>query len=166
MPNGIYSAAAGMAAQQTKLDAIANDLANSSTVGYKSVRIGFKDLLYGVEQGVAVGSGAAAIDIGRSQTQGTLQASEDPLAVAIQGDGFFQVKRADGSDALTRNGQFQLDSNGSLVPIPGEQLVPPIKVPAGTDPSDVVIGGDGTVTAKGQNIGAIKIVTVPAPDAL
>src|SRR5215468_4803109 len=104
MPNGIYSAAAGMAAQQTKLDAIANDLANSSTTGYKSVRVGFKDLLYGAEQGVAVGSGA------------------------IDGAGFFQVKRADGSAALTRNGQFSLDANGALVTSTGEQLDPPIKV--------------------------------------
>jgi flagellar basal-body rod protein FlgG len=166
MPNGIYSAAAGMAAQQTKLDAIANDLANASTTGYKSVRIGFRDLLYGAEQGVPVGSGAAAVDIGRSQAQGVLQASDDPLSLAIDGDGYFQVKRADGSTALTRAGQLQLDANGSLVTITGEQLVPPIKVAAGTDPKDVVIGADGTVTVKGANIGAIKLVTVPAPDAL
>jgi flagellar basal-body rod protein FlgG len=166
MPNGIYSAAAGMAAQQTKLDAIANDLANASTTGYKSVRIGFKDLLYGAEQGVAVGSGAAAVDLGRSQAQGVMQASDDPLSVAIDGAGFFQVKRADGSAALTRNGQFTLDANGSLVSATGEQLDPPIKVPAGTQPSDVTIASDGTVTVKSQTIGQIKLVTVPAPDAL
>src|SRR3954447_7111424 len=104
MPNGIYSAAAGMAAQQSRLDAIANDLANSSTTGYKSQRVGFRDLLYGSDQGVAVGSGSAAIDIGRSLAQGTFEPSDDPLAVAIEGPGYFQVRRADGSSALTRNG--------------------------------------------------------------
>jgi flagellar basal-body rod protein FlgG len=166
MPNGIYSAAAGMAAQQTKLDAIANDLANASTTGYKSVRVGFKDLLYGAEQGVAVGSGAAAVEIGRSQVQGVMQPSDDPLSVAIDGAGYFQVKRADGSAALTRNGQLQLDANGSLVISTGEQLDPPIKVPAGTQPSDVTIASDGTVTVGNQAIGQIKLVTVPAPDAL
>jgi flagellar basal-body rod protein FlgG len=166
MPNGIYSAAAGMAAQQTKLDAIANDLANASTTGYKSVRVGFKDLLYGAEQGVAVGSGAAAVDLGRSQAQGVMQPSDDPLSVAIDGAGFFQVKRADGSAALTRNGQFTLDANGSIVTSTGEQLDPPIKVPSGTQPSDVTIASDGTVTVKSQTIGQIKLVTVPAPDAL
>ena len=67
MPNGIYSAAAGMAAQQSRLDAIANDLANASTTGYKSERIGFRDLL-----GQA---GTAIVDLGRSQAQGVLQPS-------------------------------------------------------------------------------------------
>jgi flagellar basal-body rod protein FlgG len=166
MPNGIYSAAAGMAAQQTKLDAIANDLANASTTGYKSVRVGFKDLLYGAEQGVAVASGAAAVELGRSQAQGVMQPSDDPLSIAIDGTGFFQVKRADGSAALTRNGQFSLDANGSLVTVTGEQLDPPIKVPAGTQPSDVTIAADGTVTVENQTVGQIKLVTVPAPDAL
>lgn len=166
MPNGIYSAAAGMAAQQSRLDAIANDLANSSTAGYKSQRIGFRDLLYGSDQGVAVGSGAAAIDIGRSLAQGTFEPSEDPLAVAIEGPGFFQVRRADGTTALTRSGQFQLDANGSLVTITGEQLVPPIKVPAGTQPEKISIGQDGAVTVAGTPVGRITLVTVPAPTSL
>src|SRR6185437_11568955 len=101
MPNGIYSAAAGMAAQQSRLDAIANDLANANTVGYKAERIGFRDLLYGTDLGVDVGSGSAALNIGRSQAQGTLEPSDDPLALAIDGPGYFQVKRADGTNALT-----------------------------------------------------------------
>src|SRR3954468_11230401 len=97
--NGIYSAAAGMAAQQSRLDAIANDLANTSTTGYKAERVGFRDLLDG--------AGSATVDLGRTLAQGVMQPSDDPLSVAIEGPGFFQVRRQDGSNALTRNGQFQ-----------------------------------------------------------
>lgn len=166
MANGIYSAAAGMAAQQARLDAIANDIANESTTGYKAERIGFRDLLYGTEDGVAVGTGAAAVDAGRSQAQGVLHASDNPLALAIEGPGYFQVKGAGGTTALTRDGDFQLDANGSLVTSTGEQLVPPVRVPKGTQPQDVKIAADGTVTVGTQTIGAIKLVNVPAPAGL
>jgi flagellar basal-body rod protein FlgG len=166
MANGIYAAAAGMAAQQVRLDAIANDLANSGTFGYKSERVGFRDLLYGAEQGVAVGSGSAAVDLGRSDVQGTIGDGGSPLSLALSGPGYFQVKRLDGSQALTRNGAFALDSQGRLVTSDGEQLVPPIRVPAGTQPKDVVIATDGAVTVKGKSIGAIKLVDVPAPNDL
>jgi flagellar basal-body rod protein FlgG len=166
MANGIYSAAAGMAAQQTRLDAIANDLANVSTTGYKSERVGFRDLVYGVEQGVAVGSGSAAVDAGRSFATGSIEDSSNPLSLAIEGPGFFQVKRPDGTTALTRAGNFQLDANGSLVTTDGDQLVPPIKVPKGTQPGDVSIASNGTVTVAGKSVGAIKLVDVPAPNAL
>ena len=104
MADGIYAAAAGMAAQQTRMDAIANDLANADTPGYKSERVAFKDLVYGREGNVAVGSGAAAIDAGRSTTQGTVSDSTDPLDLAIDGPGFFQIRRPDGTVGLTRDG--------------------------------------------------------------
>jgi flagellar basal-body rod protein FlgG len=157
-----------MAAQQSRLDAIANDLANANTAGYKSERIGFRDLLYGTDLGVEVGSGSAAIDIGRSQAQGTLEPSDDPLALAIDGPGYFQVKRADGTNALTRAGQFALDAAGNIVTPGGEMLVPPIKVPAGTDPKDITVGSDGTVTVGvgNQPVGRIVLMNVPAPTSL
>jgi flagellar basal-body rod protein FlgG len=161
--NGIYSAAAGMAAQQVRLDVIANSLANAGTFGYKSERIGFKDLLYGAEGGVAVGSGAAAVDAGRSDAQGALGSSANPLSLAIDGPGYFRVKRSDGTTALTRNGAFQLDAKGALVTASGEQLVPPIRLPRGTQPRDVTIGTDGTVMLAGKTVGTIRLVTVPAP---
>jgi flagellar basal-body rod protein FlgG len=164
--NGIYAAAAGMAAQQVRLDVIANSLANAGTFGYKSERIGFRDLLYGAEGGVAVGSGSAAVDAGRSDAQGTLGTSDNPLSLAISGPGYFQVKRADGTLALTRNGAFQLDAKGSLVTASGEQLVPPIRLPAGTQPHDVTIATDGTVSLAGKTVGSIRLFTVPAPGAL
>ncbi|HET6175190.1 MAG TPA: flagellar hook-basal body protein [Gaiellales bacterium] len=166
MANGIYSAAAGMAAQQVRLDAIANDLANANTFGYKSERVGFKDLLYGAEQGVPVGSGTAAVDAGRSDAQGALGSSGNPLSLAISGPGYFSVRRADGTTALTRNGSFQLDATGALVTTSGEHLVPPIRVPRGTQPSDVTIATDGTVQLAGRTIGRIRLVTVTAPSQL
>jgi flagellar basal-body rod protein FlgG len=156
--NGIYSAAAGMAAQQSRLDAVANDLANTNTTGYKSERVGFRDLLDG--------AGSKVVDLGRTLVQGVLQPSDDPLSVAIDGPGFLQVRRADGTTALTRNGQLQLDARGSLVTGTGEQLVPPITFPAGTQPGDVTIAGDGTVSAAGRTVGQIRLLDVPAPEGL
>jgi flagellar basal-body rod protein FlgG len=166
MADGIYAAASGMVAQQTRIDAIANDLANADTPGYKSQRVAFKDLVYGSEGGVAVGSGAAAVDAGRSSAEGGLQSTGDPLNVAIAGPGFFQIRRIDGSTGLTRDGGFQLDASGGLVTTNGENLVPPITVPKGIQPDQVSIGQDGTVTAGGRTIGKIQVVNVPAPGAL
>jgi flagellar basal-body rod protein FlgG len=166
MADGIYAAAAGMAAQQTRMDAIANDLANADTPGYKSERVAFKDLVYGREGNVAVGSGAAAIDAGRSTTQGTVSDSTDPLDLAIDGPGFFQIRRPDGTVGLTRDGSFELDASGSLVTSQGERLVPPITVPKGTQPSDVSISQSGAVTVAGRIVGQITLANVPSPGGL
>jgi len=164
---GIFSAAAGMAADQARLDSIANDLANVNTDGYKEVRLGFRDLVYAQQdQKVWIGSGAAAVDAGRNFSEGALRQVDDPLSLAIDGPGFFKVRRADGSTALTRNGDFRLDANQRLVTANGELLDPPITLPKGTSPDDVTIGTDGAVTAKGTRIGTITIVNVPAPTGL
>lgn len=172
MLEGLYSAAAGMAAQQQRIDGVANDLANTSTPGYKHVRIGFRDLLYskqgnGAGDTVMAGSGSAADFIGRSQGQGSLQSTDQPLDVAVQGPGWFRVKLADGSTALTRDGGLRLDTEGRLATKDGALLDPQIKVPAGTAAQDVSIGPDGTVrVGDGRALGRIQLVTVPAPDGL
>lgn len=166
MANGIYAAAAGMAAQQTRIDAIANDLANSDTTGYKTQQVGFADVLYGSEGGIAVGGGSEAINLGPGMKQGPLAASDNPLAVAINGSGFIQTRSSDGSTTLTRNGDLQLDAAGSLVTSDGNQLVPPIKVPAGTTPTNITISANGTVSAHGKTIGQIQLVSVTAPSGL
>jgi len=169
---GLYSAAAGMAAQQQRIDGVANDLANASTTGYKHVRVGFRDLLYDAQGGAAgptvlAGAGAAAGFVGRSQEQGALQTTGQPLDVAIQGPGFFQVTRPDGSLALTRDGSLRLDATGRLTTADGNVLQPPIVVPRGTTPDQLSIAGDGTVRiATGRALGRIELVTVPAPDGL
>ncbi len=170
MLEGLYSAAAGMEAQQAQLDAIGNDLANESTTGYKAERVGFSDLLYNeVDQAgtaTAVGAGASARLIGRNRSQGALQETGRPLDLAIEGEGYFKVKRPDGTVALTRNGTFGVDGNGQIVNAEGNPLDPPITLPRGTSPEEVSISPDGTVSAGKHKLGRIELVTVPAPDQL
>jgi flagellar basal-body rod protein FlgG len=166
MTGGIYTAAAGLAAQQALLDSLSNDIANVNTPGYRPGRVAFTDLLYQQEGGVSVGSGVGLTDLGRSATQGSLQPSTNPLAVAIEGPGFLQVKRSDGTVALTRAGDLQVDSEGTLVTPSGNPVEPRIQLPKGTDPAKVVIGEDGTVNADGQVIGKIAVVDVVAPNGL
>jgi len=171
MFEGMYAAAAGMSAQQQQLAAISNDLANSSTTGYKSERVGFRDLLYSEvnQAGTAttVGAGAAAEVLGRNQSQGAIQGTDNPLDLAIEGAGYFTVKRPNGSVALTRDGAFELNGRGQLTTSEGDLLDPPITLPAGVSPSDVTINSDGTVTAAGgRALGRITLVNVSSPDHL
>jgi flagellar basal-body rod protein FlgG len=165
---GLYTAAAGMAAQERRLDAVSNDIANVNTAGYKKVRIGFRDLVYQADgpSGVRTGAGAAITQLGRGSQQGALQPTGQPLDLAIQGDGFFQVRRADGTIALTRAGNFLPDGSGRIVNPNGEELVPPITIPRGTDIEDIAIAADGTVSVAGRRVGQIQLVTVPAPNGL
>jgi flagellar basal-body rod protein FlgG len=170
MLEGLYSAAAGMSAQQQQLDAIGDDLANASSTGYRSERVAFSDLLYnavdiaGTE--TSTGAGASAQVIGRSQSQGSIQETGQPLNLAIEGDGYFQVKLPGGQIALTRNGNFGVDANGAIVDSEGNPLSPPIKLPAGASPAEVSISSNGTVTAGKRTLGQIKLVDVAAPDHL
>jgi flagellar basal-body rod protein FlgG len=171
MLEGLYSAAAGMAAQQERIDGVSNDLANVSTTGYKHVRVGFRDLLYSAQgpaagKGVKAGAGAAAAIVGRGQQQGPLQTTGQPLDVAIAGQGFIEVRRPDGSTALTRDGNLRLDASGRLTTADGDLVQPPITVPKGTSPDDISIAADGTVSAGNRALGRIRLVTVPAPDGL
>ncbi|MGA9284847.1 MAG: flagellar hook-basal body protein [Solirubrobacteraceae bacterium] len=170
MLEGLYSAAAGMAAQQEQLDAIANDLANVSSTGYQSERVGFKDLLYNAVDMAGsetdIGAGASAQVIGRSQVQGSIKETGDPLNLAIEGPGYFQVKLANGQVGLTRDGDLGLDAGGSLVGPEGSRLEPPIKLPVGVSASQVKIAPDGTVTVGKRTIGQIKLMTVASPDHL
>jgi flagellar basal-body rod protein FlgG len=170
MLEGLFSAAAGMEAQQLQLDAVSNDLANLSTDGYKAERVAFGDLLYnrvdvaGTETGA--GAGAEASIVGRDEAQGALEQTGDPLDLAIDGDGYFQVTRANGSLALTRDGAFGVDGAGEIVDAEGNRLHPPIMLPKGTAAGDLRIAQDGTVTAAGKRLGRIELVTVPAPGHL
>jgi flagellar basal-body rod protein FlgG len=165
MLEGLNTAAAGMAAQQQRLDAVANDLANANTTGYKHQRVGFRDLVYeqtgrSSAQGVRTGSGAAAVDAGRAFTQGSLQRTDRPLDVAIQGEGFLRVRLADGREALTRDGGLHIDGNRRLTTSTGALVQPAITVPAGVAEDQLSIGPDGTVLAAGRRIGRLDLVTV------
>jgi flagellar basal-body rod protein FlgG len=170
MLEGLYSAATGMEAQQEQLNAISNDLANLSTNGYKSERVAFKDLLYNpVEMAGTLstdGSGASTQVIGRSESQGTITETGNPLNMAIEGPGYFEVTLANGQKALTRDGDFSADAGGTLVNAEGNRLSPPIKLPAGVSPSEVSISSDGTVSAGTRKLGQVKLVTVTSPEHL
>jgi flagellar basal-body rod protein FlgG len=172
MLEGLRTAAAGMKAQQFKLDAVSNDLANANTTGYKRLRVGFSDLLY--EQGgrptisgeAQVGTGSRAVSGGRTFEQGNLQQTGKPTDVAIQGPGFIRVKLADGRDALTRDGNLHIDSDRKLVTSFGGTVSPEIKFAEGVAESDISIGRDGTVMAKGQAVGRIQLANVRSPQNL
>ena len=154
-----------MAAQQQRMDAVANDLANANTTGYKHQRVGFRDLVYdqtgrSSAQGVRTGSGAAAVDAGRAFAQGTLQRTDRTLDVAIQGEGFLRIRLADGRDALTRDGGLHIDGNRRLTTSTGAFVQPAITVPEGVGDDQISIGPDGTVLAAGNRIGRLDVVTV------
>jgi flagellar basal-body rod protein FlgG len=171
MLSGLNTAAAGMAAQQQRLDAVANDLANANTTGYKHQRVGFRDLMYdqtgrSSAQGVRTGSGAAAVDAGRAFAQGVLQRTDRPLDVAIQGEGFFRVRLADGREALTRDGGLHIDGNRRLTTSTGALVQPAITVPEGTAEDEISIGADGTVLAAGTRIGKLDVLTVRSAQGL
>ena len=166
MTGGLYTAAAGLQAQQAMLDSISSDIANVDTPGYRPGRVTFSDLLYQQENGIAVGAGVGVVDLGRSGTGGVANPSSNPLSVAIDGPGFLQVKRADGTTALTRAGDLQVDKDGTLVTASGNPLEPKVTIPPGTDPSQVAISADGSVTVKGQAVGKIQLVDVAAPNGL
>ena len=171
MLEGLRTAAAGMAAQQQKLDAVSNDLANANTTGYKRVRVGFSDLLY--EQagrpsakGVDIGLGARAVQTGRSFEQGALRDTGLPLDVAIEGEGFLKVKLSDGRTGLSRDGDLFIDGKRRLVQQTGAIVQPAITIPAGVTESEISIGQDGTVLAAGKKVGKIELVNVRSPQGL
>jgi flagellar basal-body rod protein FlgG len=171
MLQGLYSAASGMEAQQTQLNAISNDLANASTPGYQSVDVGFENLLYssgGVSSGsqADTGAGAGASIVGRDSTEGALTDTSRPLDVGIEGDAYMQVRLPSGQTALTRDGSLLTNSKGELTDSSGDPLVPTITIPDGTDMANVKITSDGTVSLGARTLGKIRLVTVPAPNQL
>ena len=172
MLDGLYSAAAGMEAQQEQMDALSNDIANMDTPGYQATRVDFHDLLYtsagpaASGTNVATGAGAAAKIVGRSQVEGSLQPTGRSLDVAIVGEGFLEVRRPDGTIGLTRSGALQVDAQGRLTSDTGMLLQPPVRIPKGVAIDSVKIAPNGTVRSGSRVLGRISLVTVPAPDKL
>jgi flagellar basal-body rod protein FlgG len=180
----LHIAATGMAAQETQLDGVANNIANANTTGFKRQRIEFQDLLYQTVRGpgtrtsestrsptgIQLGSGVRVSGTSRSFAQGSILMTNNPLDVAIEGDGFFVVQQPDGTQAYTRAGALQKDAQGQLVTPEGYQIDPPISVPQ--DATSVTIGADGTVSAliDGQaapaDIGQITLANFVNPAGL
>src|SRR4029079_5551980 len=158
MIRALYSAASGMSAQEMNVDNIAHNLANASTVGFKARRIQFQDLLYQtmvqpgaaagsqtvVPTGLQVGLGTRAASSEIVLTRGNFASTSNPLDIAIQGQGFFQVRRASGELAYTRAGSFHLDREGNVVTLDGEALEPQVTIPPGAQ--SITIAQDGTVS--------------------
>lgn len=172
MLEGMYSAAAGMYAQQARLDSLSNDIANVNTAGYKPLRQGFRDLLYfqggiATKDGTQLGTGSEVVSLGRGTAQGGFQQTGDSLDIAVSGPGWFQVKNpADGTLALTRDGHLQVDVQGRLSTQTGALLEPEIKLPAGADASKLSINPQGKVAYDGKPVGQITLMNVTAPTKL
>lgn len=160
MQRALWTAAAGMSVQQLNMDVIANNLANVNTTGFKRSRAEFHDLLYqtinaagtassqstNLPSGIQIGLGAKTAAVKRLFQQGDFKATENPLDVVIEGDGFFKVNRPDGTVAYTRDGAFTTDENGTVVNSLGYTLDPPLTLPQ--DAKALTIGRDGTVSVK------------------
>ena len=177
MINSLWIAKTGMEAQQMQLDVISNNLANVSTNGFKKSHAVFEDLIYQnlrqtgantTEQstlptGLQVGLGVRTVATSRNFSQGNLQQTSNNLDVAIQGNGFFQLTMPDGSLGYTRDGAFQIDSQGRLVTSGGLPVANGITVPANT--TNITVGQDGAVsatiagTAAPQGIGTITLTS-------
>jgi flagellar basal-body rod protein FlgG len=184
MMRSLWTSKTGMEAQQTQLEHISHNLANSATNGYKKSHAVFEDLMYqnlrqaganSSEQttlptGLQVGLGTRAVATARVFSQGNLQQTGSTFDVAIRGNGFFEVQMPDGSAGYTRDGSFQVNAQGQLVTNNGYQLQPGITVPPNAQ--TVTIGLDGTVTATlpnqtaPQTLGQLQLTNFINPPGL
>ncbi len=158
MNQSLWIAKTGLEAQQTRMSVVSNNLANVNTTGFKRSNAVFQDLLYqNVRQaggqtsqdtqlpsGLMLGTGTRVVSTEKIYSQGNIVQSDNPLNVAVQGKGFFQVLLPDGTLAYTRDGTFQLNSQGQLVTSTGYQVQPAITIP--NNAQSVTIGNDGTVS--------------------
>jgi flagellar basal-body rod protein FlgG len=184
MSSALWVSKTGLAAQDTALSAVANNLANVNTNGFKSDRVVFEDLFYSIDlqpgaqvdqvntapSGIQLGSGVRVAGTQKVFTEGRMQTTGQPMDVAIVGRGFFQVEAPNGDVYYTENGQLQLNAEGVIVNAQGLPLMPNIEVPAGA--SRFTIGTDGIVTAVlagdtvPSELGQITLVNFTNPTGL
>ena len=185
MNPALWISKTGLDAQQTNISVTSNNLANASTVGFKKGRAIFEDLLYQninqpggqssadstLPSGLMIGAGAKVVATQKTYTQGSVQTTDNSLDVMIQGRGFFEVQRPDGTTAYTRNGQFSLSSEGTLVTTgEGYAVQPEIQIP--TDAQSITIGSDGQISVQingqqqSQNVGQLTVTDFVNPAGL
>ena len=182
--SSMHVAKTGLNAQQTRMQVIANNLANVNTVGFKSDRINFESLLYQITKvagdptsegtaltsPLALGTGVRAVNTEKKFSQGSMITTDNALDVAIDGDGFFEVLRPDGTMGYTRNGTFSRSATGLMTSQAGYVLQPEISIPDGA--SQITISQDGLMTAMlpGESaiteLGQITIATFANPRGL
>ncbi len=177
--------ATGMLAQQTNVDVISNNIANMTTAGYKRRRASFQDLIYQnidrpgstssdagttVPTGIQLGLGVRTGAVYREHGQGAIRITENPLDLAITGEGFFQVALPSGEIAYTRDGTLQMNENGELVTVQGFLIDPGITVPADALNVDINEEGEVIVQIAGQttpqNVGQIQLANFVNPAGL
>ncbi len=158
MIRAMFSSATGMIAQQTNIDTIANNMANVSTTGFKKSRVNFQDLLYetiraaGTQtsagtttpEGIQIGHGVRPSSVAKLFTPGSMIQTGNPLDLAIEGDGFFEIELPDGTSAYTRDGSFRRNAVGTVLTVDGYPLTPAITIPE--DASSISVGSDGVVS--------------------
>ncbi len=179
MIRALYTSATGMQAQETNIDVVSNNLANVNTTAYKRSRADFQDLMYQMvvepgsptsestttPSGIQVGLGVKTAAVQKVFTEGDLVSTSNPLDAAIEGDGFFQIQKPDGTTAYSRSGAFQLNQDGVLVTSDGYTVDPSITIPP--DALSVSIAEDGTIsyrtsgTAATTNAGQLTAVRFP-----
>jgi len=184
MMRSLWISKTGLDAQQTNMDVISNNLANVSTNGYKRSRAVFEDLLYQtlrqpgaqssqqtqLPSGLQIGTGVRPVATERIFTQGNLQKTDNPLDIAVNGQGFFQVLLPDGTTAYTRDGSFHVDAQGALVTSSGFHVQPAITIPANSLSVTVARDGIISVTRSGSatptQAGQLQLVNFVNPAGL
>jgi flagellar basal-body rod protein FlgG len=156
----LYSAATGMDAQQVNLNTISNNIANVSTTGFKKSKVEFQDLFYQtarpagteagsgnlVPTGVELGNGSQVASTAKVFTQGQLSQTGEQLDLAIQGDGFIEVQRPDGTSAFTRDGSLKIGADGRVMTSDGFPVLSGFQpIPAG---ATIGISASGEVTVQ------------------
>ena len=181
MIRALYTAASGMSAQQTNLDTVANNLANSATAGFRQRQVQFEDMIYQnlitpgsaqtqqtLSAGLQVGLGTKSAASEVIMTQGDFNQTNGPLDLAIRGAGFFQISRPDGTIAYTRAGNFHPNSQGTLVTTNGDTILPAISIPSNA--TNITISQYGVVSATLQTnaaqLGTIQLATFANPGGL
>ena len=177
--------ATGMLAQQINVDVISNNIANMTTSGHKRQQVDFKDLIYQniarpgaqssdvgtiLPSGLQLGLGVRVGSVYRIHEQGPLQMTENPLDLAITGDGFFQVERPDGEISYTRSGVFQINQDGEIVTTQGFRMEPNIVVPDDAISVEINESGEVFASIRGQvdldNLGQIELASFVNPAGL
>ncbi len=183
MIRALYTAASGMSAQQLNLDTIANNLANSSTAGFRQTRLQFQDMLYQnmvtpgaaqstqtVSAGLQIGLGTKSSATEVIMTQGDLNQTNNPLDLAIEGTGFFPVQLPDGTLAYTRAGSFHLNNQGTIVTAAGDPVQPNITIPPNATAVTITQYGQVNASLPGQQnpqqLGQIQLATFANPGGL
>ena len=184
MTQALWIAKTGLDAQQTRMSVVSNNLANTNTTGFKRDRANFEDLLYQqlrqpggstsaqtqLPSGLQLGTGVRVSATAKQFEQGNLNQTGNALDVAINGRGFFEVLMPDGTSAYTRDGSFQINSQGELVTNTGYPVQPGIQIPEGAQ--SLTIGNDGTVTVQmageGQalEVGSLTVTDFVNPSGL